>query len=229
MMAILSDIHGNFPALVAVLRRIDALGCGAVYSLGDVGGYYCLINECIERLRERGIVHLMGNHDRYLVTGQPCPRSNSANTCLDYQRRIIAPDHLEWLAAAPTSLQLGNASMVHGGWEDPVDEYLYRVTADYFADRPGRFFFSGHTHVQVLAAFGPQVYCNPGSVGQPRDGDPRAAFAVFDGGQITLVRVEYDISAVAAAMQRAGFPPHFFSNLYQGTKIGGALAEVRVG
>src|SRR4051794_13012513 len=229
MMAIISDIHGNLPALDAVLRRIDVLGCDAAYSLGDVGGYYCMVNQCIGRLRDRGIVHLMGNHDLYLVAGLPCPRSRSANACLDYQRRTIDADHLEWLAASPAALTLGDLSMVHGGWVDHVDEYLYHINADYFRDRPGRFFFSGHTHVQVLAEFGPKTYCNPGSVGQPRDGDPRAAFAVFDRGRITLERVEYDVAAVATAMEGAGFAPHFYRNLYGGTKIDGSLAEVRVG
>ncbi|MDR3636049.1 MAG: metallophosphoesterase family protein [Isosphaeraceae bacterium] len=221
MMAILSDVHGNLPALDAVLRRIDALGCDTVYSLGDVAGYYCQVNECIDLLRERAIPHLMGNHDRYLAAGRACPRSSSANVCLDFQRQAIRPDNLEWLSQAREALTVGDVSMVHGGWLDPVDEYLDRVEADYFRGRPGRFFFSGHTHVQVLVDFGAQTYCNPGSVGQPRDGDPRAAFAWMDRGRITLERVAYDVDSIARAMNEAGFPSYFYNNLYYGTKIGG--------
>src|SRR3954471_2800602 len=146
MMAIISDIHGNLPALDAVLRRIDALGCDAVHSLGDVGGYYCMVNQCIGRLRERGIIHLMGNHDRYLVAGLPCPRSRSANVCLDYQQQIIDAGHLRWLAASPTALATSDLSMVHGGWIDNIEEYMYNISLNYFIDLPGRFFFSGHTH-----------------------------------------------------------------------------------
>src|SRR5437762_600828 len=75
MLAILADIHGNFPAMQAVLNRIDQLGCKRIISLGDVAGYYAQPNECIDALRARKILNLMGNHDHYLVTGSECPRS----------------------------------------------------------------------------------------------------------------------------------------------------------
>jgi diadenosine tetraphosphatase ApaH/serine/threonine PP2A family protein phosphatase len=70
---------------------------------------------------------------------------------------------------------------------------------------------------------GEQVYCNPGSVGQPRDGDPRAAYAIFDDEKILLQRVTYDVDATTAAMHKAGFTEHFYDNLYLGTRIGGGL------
>lgn len=229
MIAILSDIHGNLPALSAVLEVTDALGCDVI-SLGDVAGYYCWVNECIEALRARRIVHLLGNHDRYLAHGEECPRSVSANRCLAYQRDVITKENLAWLRTCEPSLSRGDMSLVHGGWNDFVDEYLYEVSEEYFASRPGRLFFSGHTHVQTLARFtqSDKLYCNPGSVGQPRDGDWRAAFATVEGDQIRLRRVGYDIAVVAGAMEQAGFEPYFYENLYTGSRIGGGLSHVRV-
>jgi len=226
MIAILADVHGNYPALRAVLTDLERRGCDRIVSLGDVAGYYCLVNECIDALRDRQVPHLMGNHDHYLVAGTRCPRSRSANACLDYQRAAVTPERMRFLAAAPLTLQWGELSMVHGGWRNPLDEYLTAPDAAYFAGLPGRFFFSGHTHVQVLTPVGEKWYCNPGSVGQPRDGDPRAGYAVFADGAVELVRVAYDVDEIAVAMRRAGFAEPFFRNLYTGTRIGGGVSRI---
>jgi len=221
MIAIISDIHGNFPALQAVLSEIDALGCEEIISLGDVAGYYCMVNECIDMLRDRNILNLMGNHDMYLLSGKGCPRSNSANVCLSYQKRVITAENLRWLRQSPMVYSLNNSYMVHGGLINPLDEYLYHVTEKYFAHRTERFFFSGHTHIQMIVRFLEKVYCNPGSVGQPRDGDCRAAFAVLDNDIITLKRVQYDIDEIACRMREAQFDEYFYKNLYNGLPIGG--------
>lgn len=228
MIALISDIHGNYPALQAVLREIDKLGCEAIISLGDVAGYYCMLNECIQELKDRKIVNLRGNHDDYLLSGKGCPRSQSATQCLAFQDRSLGPEHRQWLSQSLISLIHGEASMVHGGWTDPLDEYLYELRADYFAGRQEKYFFSGHTHVQILQDMGGKFYCNPGSVGQPRDGDPRAAFALWDGAEVILKRVEYDIEWMSREMRNAGFQPHFYVNLLNGTRIGGGISTVRV-
>src|SRR4051812_5590096 len=121
MIAIISDIHGNYPALMAVLREIEVMACEQIFSLGDVAGYYCMINECISELRKRKIPNVMGNHDHYLAHSEGCPRSNSANVCLDYQRKVVLPKNLEWLSQSPPSMKINNMSLVHGGWNDPLD------------------------------------------------------------------------------------------------------------
>jgi hypothetical protein len=82
--------------------------------------------------------------------------------------------------------------------------------------------------VQLLARFRNKCYCNPGSVGQPRDGDPRAAYALFDEGSIVLKRVSYDIDRIAEEMGRVGFEKYFFENLYCGRRIGGKTSSVRI-
>lgn len=229
MIAILADVHGNYPALKAVLDEIDSLGCKTIISLGDVAGYYCMINECIREMRSRNIINLMGNHDSYLVSNKRCPRSNSANYCLKYQEKIIFKENLEWLRNSRPSLLLDGISFVHGGWADPVDEYLYEITSDYFSGKKGSYFVSGHTHVQVLAKLKHQIYCNPGSVGQPRDGDRRAAYAIYNHGIFTLKRVDYNIDVIALEMENAKFEPYYYQNLFIGSRIGGTFSAVTVG
>lgn len=217
MLALIADIHGNYTALREVLREIDRLGIEDVYCLGDVAGYYTEVNECCEELRRRNIPTVMGNHDWYMAAKSFCPRSNSVNDCLKYQRTIITPDNFDWLAARPLFLRVGELSLLHGGWTDPIDEYL-EPSAEYFARIEGRCFASGHTHRQVIQAFGERLYCNPGSVGQPRDNDPRAAFATFDGQGFQARRVEYDIDRVGRLMELAGFSGYYYGCLKTGAK-----------
>lgn len=221
-LAIVSDIHGNAPALDAVLAHVDDTGVDAIYSLGDVAGYYCFINEVIERLREREIESVMGNHDWYLLTTARCRRSRAATACLQHQAATIRPENREWLRTRPIMVELPPILMVHGGLHNPIDEYLSNETPDYFDDLSCDFLFSGHTHVQGSVRFpSGKGYLNPGSVGQPRDGNPHAAWALFDDGEITLKRVPYDIEQVEHGMRNAGFDPYFYENLRQGTRIGG--------
>lgn len=229
MNGLISDIHGNAAALRAVLAELDRLGVVDILCLGDVAGYGPQVNECCDILRSRNILTLMGNHDDYLAHDKPCPRSAAANICLDYQRRVIDPGHKAWLAGNPLHHNLPpDIRMVHAGWDDPLEEYLYRLRPSYFARLTGGRFFSGHTHVQGQWQVGDKTYCNPGSVGQPRDGDPTAAFAVIDGDNVSLQRIHYDIDEVAAAARVAGYEERLFMNLYDGTRIGGAISAVNV-
>ena len=218
MIALISDIHGNYCALQQVLARIDAMRIEQVYCLGDVVGYYAQVNECCEELRRRNIPCLMGNHDWYLAGGGFCPRSNSVNDCLQYQRKVIAAENLRWLATFPVFRTVGELALVHGGWCDPLDEYLVDPRPEYFARLSGRFFASGHVHVQRVDRFGDKTYCNPGSVGQPRDNQPTAAFATFDGTRFDLHRVEYDVAAVGRFMEAAGFSGYYYGCLKHGSR-----------
>jgi len=216
-MAFISDIHGNYEALKAVFVELDRLRISRVYCAGDIVGYYSQVNECCEALRSRGIQSVMGNHDWYMAGGGFCPRSRSVNDCLAYQRSVIEKEHIDWLKTLPVQMQIENVNMVHGGWADPVDEYL-KPTREYFERVEGVLFVSGHTHVQTLQKFGDKTYCNPGSVGQPRDGDPRASFAVFDGKDFELHRVAYDVQKVFDLMEAAGFDDYYYGGLKTGAK-----------
>lgn len=215
MIALISDIHGNYTALKEVLAAIDCLGINDVYCLGDVAGYYTEINECCDELRSRNIKSIMGNHDWYLGGNGFCARSKSANDCIEYQRTVVTPENGEWLRSLPLFLTVGGLSLVHGGWGDPLDEYV-SPTAEYFSKVKGKFFASGHTHRQVIHSFDGKVYCNPGSVGQPRDSDPRAAFATFDGLEFRTHRVEYDFNRVGNLMEKAGFSGYYYHCLRSG-------------
>ncbi|MDH5216544.1 MAG: metallophosphoesterase family protein [Gammaproteobacteria bacterium] len=225
MIAILSDIHGNLSALRAVLKMALSLGCKRIISLGDVVGYHAQPGECIDLLRAHDAINIMGNHDSYLVEGTDCPRSKIVTEIADYQRRIISSSQVEWLSRSVSVLIEGGNYFTHGGWENPRDQYLYRVKPSDIPEGAVNL-FTGHTHVQKLFRFGDRQYCNPGSVGQPRDGDSRAAFAVLSGNDIQLHRVEYDIDQTATAMKQAGFPPGYYENLYIGAQIGGRIDKV---
>jgi putative phosphoesterase len=222
--AFISDIHGNYEALKTVLAEIDKLGVSKVYCAGDVVGYYCQINEVCHELRAREIPCVMGNHDWYMAGGGFCPRSRSVMDCLVYQRKIIEKENLEWLKTFPLNLHIDNIHMVHGGWADPIDEYL-KPTAEYFEKVEGEVFVSGHTHVQSVHHYDDKIYCNPGSVGQPRDGDPRAAFSVFDGKDFQLHRVEYDMQVIFDLMDAAGFNDYYYGGLKTGSKNLRKLAD----
>lgn len=214
---IISDIHGNYEALKAVLAVLDGMKIAEVYCLGDVAGYYCQINECCEELISRKIPCVMGNHDWYLAGGGFCPRSKSANDCLVHLRKVVTLENLNWLRSFPVHRRVGEVHMVHGGWTDPIDEYLLEPTESYFSKISGKVFCSGHTHIQVVRYFDGKAYCNPGSVGQPRDNDPRAAFAVFDGA-ISLHRVAYNMQPVFDLMDKAGFSEYYYGCLLTGAR-----------
>lgn len=221
--AIISDIHGNLPALEAVINDIDSNSCEQIISLGDVAGYYCFINECISLLNNRNVINIMGNHDFYILNGLNCPRSNSANVCLDYQRKEISLESSDWLNKSIKTYITSEISMVHGGWNNPLDEYLNEIDDNYFINKKEKYFFSGHTHIQMIKELNNKIYCNPGSVGQPRDSNPKAAYCIFNNGEIILKRVDYNIDKVASAMNKAGFDDYYYKNLYSGKKISKSL------
>jgi predicted phosphodiesterase len=227
MMAILADIHSNLPALEAVLADADAHGCARIISLGDVVGYLAEPEACIDLLRARGALNIMGNHDSYIVDGVVCPRSRAVTRIINFQRTILSGEHVSWLSQSPVITQEYDTLFLHGGPIDPTDQYLYSVSRSTLPEGVKQL-FSGHTHVQALLRFNDgTTFCNPGSVGQPRDGDPRAAYALYDGDNITLRRIPYDIDRTAAAMKKAGFEPFFYENLYAGTQIGGRIDRIK--
>jgi predicted phosphodiesterase len=224
MIALLSDIHGNYVALQEVLKAVDEMGITDIYCLGDSVGYYSQVNEVCDELRRRGVKAVMGNHDWYMAADSFCGRSQTVNDTLAYQKKVISTENLEWLKALPVHREYNGLSMVHGGWTDPIDEYL-EPSKEYFDKIGGKYFASGHKHVQRLEDYGNKVYCNPGSVGQPRDGDNRAAFATWDGTEFKLHRVAYDFKKVGELMEKAGFDGYYYERLAVGAKDNGRYAQ----
>ncbi len=215
MIAIISDVHGNFEALKEVLRKIDNLNISEIFCLGDVVGYYSQVNECCNELRKRNVKCVMGNHDWYMVANSFCQRSQSVNDCLKYQRQIITKENKNWLASFPVIRNEYGISMVHGSWTNPIDDY-FEPNEKYFEKINGNYFISGHCHFQRLEIYKNKIYCNPGSVGQPRDNNNKAAFATFDGKNFKLHRVEYNIEKVGKLMEKAGFNGYYYGCLYTG-------------
>lgn len=220
MIGVIADIHGNYPALSVVLAELDSLGCTKIISLGDVVGYYCMPNECINELKKRNIIHILGNHDYYLLNNVKCSRSSIVNFCIDYQRKIITAGNKEWLEKSLLFYEDSLISARHGGWNDCLEEYVY--TFDFsLANKKQRIFISGHTHIQKLESAQDKFYLNPGSVGQPRDGDKRTAFAVIKkNNNIKLYRKEYNIDSIVDKMKENNFPKKIYEGLYFGKRIG---------
>lgn len=224
MIAIISDVHGNYPALKAVLDEIDKLNVDSIISLGDLAGYYCYINECIDLCKKYNVLNIMGNHDYYLLSGTGCPRSVSANICLEHQMKTITQDNYLWLKNSISVLDNDLFSLRHGGWKDSLDEYIYHFSFNMIDGYNQKIFGSGHTHIQTIMQENGKIYFNPGSVGQPRDHDPRAAYAIIDdAGCVKLRRCEYAVNETINAMKTLGFQDRISICLRHGTKIGESL------
>ena len=225
-LGLISDIHGNLPALVSVLNELDRMGVEEIVCLGDTAGYFPMVNECISELKQRGIKSVMGNHDWYLASGQ-CIRSRVVTSCIDYQRSVISSENLNWLRCLPLEIRQNGLRLVHGGWSDPIDEYL-QPELGYFQFLEGDYFASGHSHIPLIFKDGEKTWCNPGSVGQPRDGNPKASFATFDGLEFLLHRVDYDMDSIINESIAKGLPEKLYGGLTLGAKNLLTVEEARM-
>jgi putative phosphoesterase len=204
---VISDIHANRVALDAVLEdmpEVDALVCA-----GDVVGYNPWPSECVDAMRERDVPTIMGNHDRSVVTETGYPGNRMADAGVRHAIDELDDDQMEWLRSLPEERTCfdGRMKIVHGHPDDP-DRYTYPgLFSEDMLDEEDMLVM-GHTHVQHHEIYDDGVVMNPGSVGQPRDSDPRAAYAVVDLDDLTVEdhRVEYDIEAVIEAIDDAGLP-----------------------
>lgn len=205
--AAISDIHGNLPAFESVLDDLPAVD--AMLCAGDVVGYNPWPRACIEIVRDRGISTVSGNHDRAVARATGFGFNPQAKAGVEYARDQLSDADLEWLASLPTSRRLHDdrVRVVHG---HPDDSDRYTFPSAFVSDllEEEDVLVMGHTHVQHVESFDAGIVLNPGSVGQPRDGDPRAAYAIIDLGEdeVTLHRVEYDVDRVRSAITEAGLP-----------------------
>ena len=214
---LISDIHGNRVALEAVLADmppVDRLACA-----GDIVGYNPSHADCVDAMRERGVPTVMGNHDRAVAGGTDFAFNSMAGAGVRHAREALDDDQLEWLAALPNERTVceGSVRLVHGHPDDP-NRYTYPAQFGPHLLGEEDVLVLGHTHVQHNERYDAGVVVNPGSVGQPRDGDPRAAYAVLDldGLQVEERRVEYDVDEVVAAIASAGLPAELGERLREG-------------
>lgn len=237
---VISDIHANLTALEAVLQ--DAGEIDSVWCLGDLVGYGPDPNECIYRIRELpGLVCLLGNHDAAVIGRIDIDSFNSeAQKVVTWTRDVLIPENLEYLRQLPDRLVIDSVTLVHGSPRQPIWEYLLdtKTATQNFDCFDTPYCFVGHSHLpsifhlgdgkryakliipeaQLILELSPRAILNPGSVGQPRDRDPRAAYAIYDPDMQTWTyhRVEYRISEVQERMVSACLPRRHIIRLSAG-------------
>jgi predicted phosphodiesterase len=239
--AVLSDVHGNRHALESVLEAVAARDCAQIWSLGDIVGYGADPNDCCARVREQADAVLCGNHDM-AVTGELSldEFSRGAAIAARWTQEVLHPDHAAWLRAKVPAGEVRDIGLYHGSPRDPVWEYvLSSLLAELCFDAMGqRVALVGHSHV-ALSFVRPEGepatgeprrggdavdlstgewILNPGSVGQPRDGDSRAAWLLLDTDlwRAQWRRTEYDIAAAQAAIRAARLPASLAERLEYG-------------
>lgn len=218
---VLSDVHANLPALDAVLNDMPPVD--AVVNVGDVIGYNPWPAECVSRIQELADWSVIGNHDRTVETPERYAANHMAEAGLQHAKRELSSDQLEWLTGRPRTVTGpdGEYLIVHCHPDATRrDTYVYPEDfpslEEYLEEYDG--VIMGHTHVQGMSEFEDGVILNPGSVGQPRDGDSRAAYAILDSDDRTveLHRVPYDIERVEEAVSACDLPRQTADRLRNG-------------
>lgn len=238
--AILGDIHANLEALEAVLRKCDELKVDRYICIGDIVGYNANPSECLERVRGLGIeVVIKGNHDEQASSDTKLYGFNpQAAMAIEWTRRQLNDEQRQWLANLPLQHTiLPKMTLVHATLDMPakwgyIFDTLTATSSLHYQYTPVCFF--GHTHVplafekfgEVVGGRYEEIYLQPGhkylvnvcSVGQPRDGDPRAGFVTFslDDMVVALHRVEYNVAACQEKIIHAGLPERLAQRLTLG-------------
>ena len=231
--AVITDIHANLPALQAALDRIDVLGIEQVFCGGDLVGYGPHPNEVCALIEQRAIPTIYGNYDHAIARDlEDCgcayvtPHDRElGQRSVEWTLAHTDRRSKEWMRELPFDLRFDvgatSVHLVHGS-PRKVNEYL-------FEDKPARLYerlaaaedagvmVFGHTHKPWVRSYGGVLFVNCGSVGKPKDGDPRAAFAVLRPGaahvDVAIERVAYDAEAVAAEVRDSGLPAEFADKL----------------
>jgi diadenosine tetraphosphatase ApaH/serine/threonine PP2A family protein phosphatase len=236
--AILADIHGNLEAFRAVMRDIeDRGGVDELWCLGDMVGYGPEPSACLDLLREYPHACVAGNHD-WAAAGRIDTEDfnpDAAAACEWTSKQLTSTDK-DYLKNLPLTLVRGDFTLAHGSPRDPLYEYIFSVVSaeDNLLSVGTVHCLIGHTHVPAVFSYCEgicrkesllpvlqlrgRMIINPGGVGQPRDGDPRASYAVYDDAErvIYSYRVPYDIAAVQEKMRKAGLPEYLSLRLSDG-------------
>ena len=238
--AVVSDVHSNLHALEAVLAALEADPVDELWSLGDVVGYGPRPNECCELVRARASHSLCGNHDLAARGGLGLLEfSGVAGIAAAWTREVLDETNLEWLRSLEPQGARHGVRLFHGSARDPVWEYVLtdEAAAATLLATEEQVVLVGHSHAALYVTLhgaslegGPapdgtvrglgeaRWLLNPGSVGQPRDGDPHAAYLVLDlaAGTASFKRVEYDVARTQAEMREAELPEMLAARLEVG-------------
>lgn len=237
---IISDVHGNLPALEAVLNALEKEDCIRILCGGDLVGYGAYPNECVDMIRERSITCIRGNHDDMMMhVGRESRLRPEVRESIRWTRSQLSAEKRRWLGSLPRSLHCAGVDLVHAShllkprWHYVMD--MRSVLAN-FVFQHATISFNGHTHLPLLAlhrhgqkpkmlmlrnmALPPhhRYLINVGSVGQPRDNNPDAAFVTFETRtrEVAIHRVDYDVDAAQKGIRDAGLPERFAERLGQG-------------
>jgi predicted phosphodiesterase len=238
--AVISDVHSNLPALEAVLAWIEADEVDEIWCLGDLTGYGAEPLRCIEIVLDRAAVCLAGNHDM-VITGEIdiTMFSSDARAAAEWTREVLPGDALARLRELRPSGERHGVELYHASIRDPVWEYVIddRTAAICLEKQESRLSMVGHSHVPLAYGYDGDTFyggmagadtelptlpgpflLNPGSVGQPRDGDARAAYLLLDleTGQARWRRVDYDVQDAQRAIRDAGLPLRLGARLAEG-------------
>jgi predicted phosphodiesterase len=237
--AIVSDIHANLEAFCAVLERIDEMDVDQIVCLGDVVGYNASPNECADIIRDRNIQTVLGNHDAVACgVEEPWGFNPVALAAALWTREHLTEENLEWLRGLPDVLNFESFVAVHGA---PKNRNTYLFTWEdilphlsFLEEQNCNICFIGHTHSpgifstdgvysvdddsRFALGTGKSFFINPGSVGQPRDSNPHAAFGILDTEENTFeqVRLKYPIEKAAKRVVDAGLPQFLADRLALG-------------
>lgn len=207
---VLADIHSNWPALAAIQEPFDAC-----LFVGDLVDYGTDPVPCVDWIRRRAAVSVRGNHDHAVAQRIPVVKTSGLHRLAAATRplhwKLLTPLHMKFLTRLPVTRKVTidekRFYLVHATPRDPFDEYL-RDDKSAWSERlkgiEADFILVGHTHIPFTLQLNESMVINPGSVGQPRDGDPRAAYAIIDNGKVELRRVKYDIDATLKHMRESG-------------------------
>jgi predicted phosphodiesterase len=226
--AVISDVHGNQHALEAVLAAIAAEEPDELWCLGDLVGYGPRPNECCRSVAARADLCLAGNHDLVVLGSLDVSDfAGEAATAALWTRTVLDDDAREYLSGLQSEARRDGVALFHASARDPVWEYVLSEEAAWwtFQATTEPLVLVGHSHVPLAISFdgeelggglaedgddidldGCRWLLNPGSVGQPREGDPRAAYLFLDGSRARFHRVEYDVERTQAEMREAGLP-----------------------
>lgn len=221
-LGLISDIHGNLPALEAVLNDMPSVD--DVICAGDIVGYNPWPAECVQRVRDVCSVVVQGNHDRHIDNPDGFLANQLAQAGLTFANDQLNSEQIHWLAGLPPRTEFANGQyqLAHSH-PDPEKLDAYVRPADFARLRPYLDAYEGivvgHTHIQHQAVIDGRLICNPGSVGQPRDGDPDAAYAVLDvkNSDVEMRRVKYDIDSVISRVEEVGLPDRIGTRLLDGS------------
>ncbi len=239
--ALISDTHGNRPALDAVMESIGQMNVDEIWCLGDIVGYGADPGYCIETVLDDSNICLAGNHDMVISGKLPIAEfSNAAAAAAMWTRETLSSDEVGRLRDLQPKGDSRGYGLFHASPRDPVWEYVLSVpqAVECMNAQEERVSFVGHSHVacffhddgsgepigstaeseQTLSIEGGTWLINPGSVGQPRDGDPRASYLVLDIEELkaTFHRIEYPVDMAASAIIDAGLPKSLAERLFLG-------------